>query len=276
MIPANTKAECWGKVFLSCSSLSTIVVSKNNAEYKSINNSILSKDGKELLLCRSAIIPEGVTMIANSAFEGCDLTEIEIPEGVTAIGDEAFYLCYELRSIKIPDSVKSIGYAAFQDCEHLQSIVIPDGVRKIEDYTFCNCASLQSIEIPQSVTEIGVYTFSSCGCLQSIVIPGGVTLIEEGLFSGCHSLQSMEIPDGLIVIADNVFEDCDLQSVTIKTLEKDPNLSYKNIQFILQVLSEISKSLEIHLRVPIGCGYAYRRYSRFAGKLTKIIADVSD
>ena len=73
-----------------------------------------------------------------------------------------------------------------------------------------------------------------------------------------------------------MFEDCDLQSVTIKTLEKDPNLSYKNIQFILQALSEISKSLEINLRVPIGCGYAYRSYSRFAGKLTKIIADVSD
>ena len=192
-------------------------------------------------------------MIAKSAFEGCNLTEIEIPEGVTDIGDEAFYLCYELRSIKIPDSVKAIGYAAFQDCEHLQSIVIPDGVREIEDYTFCNCANLQSIEIPQTVTVIGVHAFSGCG-----------------------SLQSIEIPDELIVIEDDVFEDCDLQSVTIKTLEKDPNLSYKNIQFILQALSEISKPLEINLRVPIGCGYAYRRYSRFAGKLTKIIADVSD
>lgn len=81
MIPANTTAECWGKVFSSCSNLFTIVVSKNNAKYKSINNSILSKDGKGLLLCRSAIIPEGVTMIAKSAFEGCNLTEIEIPEG---------------------------------------------------------------------------------------------------------------------------------------------------------------------------------------------------
>lgn len=57
--------------------------------------------------------PEGVTMIAKSAFEGCNLTEIEIPEGVTDIGDEAFSGCYELRSIKIPDSVKAIGYAAF-------------------------------------------------------------------------------------------------------------------------------------------------------------------
>lgn len=149
-------------------------------------------------------------------------------------------------------------------------------MREIEDYTFCNCANLQSIEIPQTVTVIGVHAFSGCGSLQSIVIPDGVTVIEEGLFSGSHSLQSIEIPDELIVIEDDVFEDCDLQSVTIKTLEKDPNLSYKNIQFILQALSEISKSLEINLRVPIGCGYAYRHYSRFAGKLKNIIADVID
>lgn len=96
------------------------------------------------------------------------------------------------------------------------------------------------------------------------------------MFSGCHSLQLIEIPDGLIVIEDNVFEDCALQSVTIKTLEKDPNLSYKNIQFILQALSEILKPLEINLRVPIGCGYAYRCDFRFAGKLKNIIADVID
>lgn len=149
-------------------------------------------------------------------------------------------------------------------------------MREIEDYTFCCCANLQSIEKPQTVTVIGVHAFSGCGSLQSIVIPDSVTVIKEGLFSGCHSLQSIEIPDGLIVIEDNVFEDCDLQSVTIKTLEKDPNLSYKNIQFILQALSEISKPLEINLRVPIGCGNAYRCDSRFAGKLKNIIADVID
>lgn len=149
-------------------------------------------------------------------------------------------------------------------------------LREIEIIHSGYCSYLQSIEIPQTVTVIGVHAFSGCGSLQSIVIPDGVTVIEEGLFSGSHSLQSIEIPDELIVIEDDVFEDCALQSVTIKTLEKDPNLSYKNIQFILQALSEISKPLEINLRVPIGCGYAYRHYSRFAGKLTKIIADVSD
>ena len=154
--------------------------------------------------------------------------------------------------------------------------IIPELVRVIESGAFRDCESLTSIEIPYGVKEIGDEAFDGCVNLQAIVLPNSVSKIGERAFSGCWSLRSIEIPDELIVIEDDVFEDCDLQSVTIKTLENDPNLSYKNIQFILQALSEISKPLEINLRVPIGCDYAYRHYSRFAGKLTKIIADVSD
>lgn len=83
------------------------------------------------------------------------------------------------------------------------------------------------------MTKIGESAFSGCRSLKSIEIPDGVTIIGENAFQDCEHLQSIEIHDGLIVIEDNVFEDCALQSVTIKTLEKDPNLSYKNIQFIL-------------------------------------------
>lgn len=130
--------------------------------------------------------------------------------------------------------------------------------------------------IPDRVTKIDNSAFYGCSRLESIVIPDSVTLIEEAAFADCEYLQSIVIPDSVTKIEAWAFANCYLQSVTIKTLEKEPNLSYKNIQFILQALSEISKPLEINLRVPIGCGYAYRCDSRFAGKLKNIIADVRD
>ena len=154
--------------------------------------------------------------------------------------------------------------------------IIPELVRVIESGAFRDCESLTSMEIPCGVKEIGNDAFTGCDNLQAIVLPNSVTKIGESAFSGCRSLRSIEIPDSVTIIGEDAFNACDLQSVTIKTLEKDPNLSYKNIQFILQALSEISKSLEINLRVPIVCGYAYRHYSRFAGKLKNIIADVID
>lgn len=108
------------------------------------------------------------------------------------------------------------------------------------------------------------------------IIPDRVTKIDNSAFENCTRLETIVIPDSVTKIEAWAFANCYLQSVTIKTLEKEPNLSYKNIQFILQALSEISKPLEINLRVPIGCGYAYRCDSRFAGKLKNIIADVRD
>lgn len=134
-------------------------MSKNNFKYKSINNCILTKDGKELVLCLNYNIPDGVT---------------------------------------------KIGYSAFSGCTSLKSIVIPD-----------------------SVTEVGGYAFE-----------------------GCTSLQSIEIV----------------------TQEKEPDLSLERIEYLLQALSEYSEG--ISLRVPIGCGYAYRHYPAFEGKFKKVIANI--
>lgn len=44
------------------------------------------------------------------------------------------------------------------------------------------------------------------------------------------------------------------------------------IEYLLQALSKDSK--EIHLRVPIGRGYAYRHHPAFDGKSLKVIADI--
>ena len=173
-----------------------------------------------------------------------------IPDNVTVIGESAFSSCTSLQSIKIPDSVTRIERSAFGNCTSLQSIKIPNSVKEIEDWAFGGCSSLQSIDIPDSVTQIGETAFGGCSSLQSIDIPDSVTQIGKSAFSGCSSLQSIEIV----------------------TQEKEPDLSLEKIEYLLQELSKYSK--EIHLRVPIGCGYAYRHYPAFEGKFQKIIADI--
>lgn len=83
-----------------------------------------------------------------------------------------------------------------------------------------------------------------------MVVPDSVTLIGWWAFNGCTSLKSIEIT----------------------TQEKQPSLSCERIERILKILSEYSK--EFSLRVPIGCGNAYKHYPAFEGKFKTIIADI--
>ena len=108
---------------------------------------------------------------------GTVLTEAVIPDGVTKIADEAFYGCSELKTVVIPDSVTYIGMYAFANCDSLESIVIPDSVTELEQGALRNCGSLREVELSDRLTWIGYDTFQNCGSLQSIVIPYCVTAI---------------------------------------------------------------------------------------------------
>ena len=137
-------------------------------------------------------VKEGTTLIADSAFYGCDsLTSVTIPDSVTSIGERAFYYCSSLTSVTIPDSVTSIGDSAFGWCNGLTEIVIPDSVTSIGTWAFRYCGKLTSIVIPNSVTSIGWGVFSDCYSLTSITIPDGVTSIGMSAFSHCDSLTTV-------------------------------------------------------------------------------------
>ena len=161
-------------------------------------------------------IPDSVTTIGESAFDGCNnLTSITIPDSVTTIGEYAFYGCENLESVTIPGSVTEICDYAFSGCESLKKITVPDSVTKIGDWAFSECASIESVIIPDSVTEISSGVFSDCNSLESVIIPDSVTVIGDFAFSGCFNLASITIPDSVTSIDYSAFKSCGLESITI-------------------------------------------------------------
>ena len=225
----NTVTSIGYGLFYCCSSLVQIVVETGNEIYDSRENcnAIINSSTNELVAgCKNTIIPNSVTSIGNSAFDGCfGLTSLNIPDAVTSIGRLAFRYCWNLTSIDIPNSMTSIGEGAFDQCAGLTSIVIPGSVTSIGGWAFRGCSGFEQIVvesentvydsrencnaiintnsnelmvgckntfIPNSVTSIGYYAFY-CTSLISIIIPDSVTTIGDYAFNGCSGLTSMTV-----------------------------------------------------------------------------------
>ena len=176
VIIGNSVTSIEGGAFNGCSGLQKVIV-PDIAAWCGINFGVLgnplyyahhiySDENTEII---DLVIPDGVTSIGMSAFEGCSgLTSITIPNSVTSIGSYAFSRCSGLTSVTIPNSVTSIGRYAFYDCYRLTSITIPNSVTTIGNSVFYQCTGLTSVTIGNGVTSIGDYAFSGCSGLQSV------------------------------------------------------------------------------------------------------------
>ncbi len=167
-----------------CKGLTSIVVEKGNSVYDSRYgcNALIETASNTLIKgCVNTIIPEGVTSIGNSAFDGCT----------------------GLASITIPKSVTSIGNGVFRNCTNLTSIIVEDGNSVYDSRNDCNAlietASNTLIKgcvntiIPEGVTSIGNSAFDGCTGLTAITIPESVTSIGGGAFWGCNSLSIIKV-----------------------------------------------------------------------------------
>ena len=216
----NSVTYIGGSAFLGCSGLNSIVVSGNNVTYDSRDNcnAIIETSTNTLVAgCKNTIIPNSVTSIGESAFEGCSgLTSLTIPNSVISIGEDAFRGCSGLTSLTIPNSVTSIGGFAFSNCSGLTSVTIGNSVTSIGVCAFDGCSGLTSVTIGNSVTSIGGSAFKGCSGLTSLTIPNSVISIGEDAFRGCSGLTSVTIGNSVTSIGGFAFRGCSgLTSVTI-------------------------------------------------------------
>ena len=105
-------------------------------------------------------LPEALTTIGNSAFEGnTGLTTLTLPGRVTHIGQNAFANCSALASVTIDPSATNaqmtIGKGAFQ-YTGLTSLTIPSRVVGIEQEAFADCASLGPVTFESGSTPLTI------------------------------------------------------------------------------------------------------------------------
>ena len=199
--------------FNGCTGLQSINVSEGNANYKSEDGVLFSKDGAALIL-----YPARKTD-----------TSYSIPDNVQTIENYAFSNCYGLTSITIGNDLQSISNVTLVGCNGLQSINASEGNAnyKSEDgvlFSKDGAALIlypagktdTSYSIPDNVQTIESYAFSNCYGLTSITIGNGVRSIEYGAFYDCSNLTSLTY-NGISEpeISDSAFDGCNIESVNV-------------------------------------------------------------
>ena len=211
----------YSSAFSGCSKLEEMVVSPDNPSFDSRegSNAIIETASNTLIAgCRNTVIPDSVTRIGPSAFEGCSCPEqLYVPDSVTEIGRDAFKDCSGLRVIYVPggtdltDAGLPNGVRVFERAVNPEdkaeievqvsghdgpiTMYVPDSSTRIGDGALCSCLGLRSIHIPDSVTEIGQEAFFGCTGMKTIHIPGNVTRIGDAAFAHNRFIGMTVSPD---------------------------------------------------------------------------------
>lgn len=199
--------------------------------------------------CEDIIIPEGVEVIAENAFEdNTNITSVVCPSSLRKIEDRAFYGCGNLSRVTLNDGLISIGQEAFLNTK-LKTVKIPYTVENLGLTPF-ECTMKVSIrnnhysdvdgvlynkeqsslilyprryknkkvEIPFSVYSIKPYAFE-CNKAEEIILPEHEIKMEGYLFNGCDNLKVLTIkqesPED-IYIENDTFSQLSVQNCIIR------------------------------------------------------------
>lgn len=199
---------------------------------------IMRKAFKDRVFITSVVIPDSVTNIEKSAFEGCTkiksitasasvacevsrqcgsevIDEIVITSGTkidggSSSGYGAGVFPGSITKITIPDSITSIGYYAFYGCKNIKEV----HVESLESW--CAIEFYGSYSNPLAASANAKLYIDGEVPSGNFTISNGITAIPSCTFRNCVDLTSITIPDSVTSIGESVFENCtSLTNVTI-------------------------------------------------------------
>ena len=196
-----------------------------------------------------AVIPDGVTTLANNTFADCQkLEKVVLSDQLTSIGNNAFSGCKNLSSpVVFPASLKTIGQYAFYNCNYLTSVTFSEGLTSIGNSAFCYCYRLKEAVLPASLTSLGSSAFAYADSLKTFTFPANIKQVPDYVLQGIDALASVTLAEGTKSVGYAAFADCpklaevnNLNQSTLTTLYND---AFRNTGFVSITLPESITSM---------------------------------
>lgn len=211
-------------IFELCDKLTNISVVSDSPYFSSDSQGCIYNKEKSELICGNPTasnikLPATLVQIDECAFSNYSkLIEVEIPDGVKIIGEGAFMGCDMMENLVLPSSVERIGGIAFSYCDKLSSVTIPKKVIVIEQGLFLGCSNLSKVELLGNITSIRELAFWGCTKLNNISIPSSIKEIGSEAFLGVSNHFVIQGYSG--TVAETYAED---NGITFQSLGKVDN-----------------------------------------------------
>lgn len=188
------------------------------------------------VLMDTLVLPDGIEVIGDNAFETAYFNTIVIPDSVTEIGNSAFARS-TVRNVNIPESVTKIGNEAFGECKNLGDIVVPESVTEFGTDMFCS-ATINSVKLPSNMKEIPDGTFGGCK-ISEVIIPDGVEAVSG---FGYAKIDKVVMPTSVMEISDYAFIQVQIGKICYKGTEEqwnaitktDGNWNYQSSSLVVE------------------------------------------
>jgi TonB family protein len=211
VIPATIKS-IGEMAFLECKKLKTLSVDADNPNYCAVDNVLMTKGKKKIILypsCKTGsdyTIPATIDAIERYAFGNCKLRSVTIPAATVAIPSTAFSGCLHLSTINVSDN--NANYSS-QD----NVLMSKDGKTLLR---YPAGKQDNAYTVPLSVEQIEREAFSECN-LAYLYIKNENIKIADYAFRDCRNLSTVQIPSKIAPELDRtVFADCDrLETITL-------------------------------------------------------------
>ncbi len=167
---------------------------------------------------KEVILPSTLKEIGDDAFNGTKLEKLVLPEGLEIVGDNAFAntpltsVTFPKTITKLPSSEK---YAPFVGCVNLSEIILPEGMTYLGDFTFAKLPALTEVTVPSTLTKIGEDVFAYNENLVKVTLTDGLKLLGEEMFGYCPKLTEIKIPDSVKELEKYIFRDTGIVNVTL-------------------------------------------------------------
>ncbi|MBQ0052272.1 MAG: leucine-rich repeat domain-containing protein [Treponema sp.] len=133
-------------------------------------NFAIDQDGESKLIIKKAILPTSVESIAENAFRGIKLQDINLEEleNLIIISDYAFNQTLYLEKVKLPARVSTIGKSCFYRASTLKNADLSETkIQTLPESVFSNTA-LTDVQFPATLTRINNGAFTNCTNIHNI------------------------------------------------------------------------------------------------------------